>query len=268
MTTATNLGSYANVNGINLYYQLHGEGDPLILLHGGFGLIEMFEPLLPALRARHQVIGVDLQAHGRTADIDRPMSYAAMADDVAALINHLGLTSVDVVGYSMGGGVALQVAIRHPALVRKLVTISAPFKSDGWYPDVAANIGAITEDLMKGTIPYEAYINVAPDPTGMSHLIARMKELTQESYDWSAGVAALTMPTLIVVGDADSVQLDHALEMFRLLGGGTAANSAGVKSKSQLVVLPGQLHWELPDRPDLLLPVLASFLDAPSATNS
>jgi pimeloyl-ACP methyl ester carboxylesterase len=129
-------GAYAEVNGLSLYYEVHGEGEPLILLHGGVGAIEMFGEVLPLLARGRRVIGVDLQAHGRTADIDRPMTYEAMADDMAALIEHLGVGEADVMGYSLGGGVALQTAIRHPEAVRKAVLVSTPFKRDGWYPEV------------------------------------------------------------------------------------------------------------------------------------
>src|SRR5947199_1995690 len=158
-------GHYADVNGIKLYYEIHGTGRPLILLHGGLGAIEMFGPNLPALAKGRQVIAVDLQGHGRTADIDRPLSVALMADDIAALIRHLGLENADVLGYSLGGGVALQTAIRHPEVVRKLVVVSSAFKRDGWYPEVLAGMAAMNAEaarFMVGSPPHQVYVAAAP----------------------------------------------------------------------------------------------------------
>ena len=142
-------GRYANVNGLRMYYEIHGKGQPLVLLHGGLGVIGMFEQILPGLVETRQVIGVELQAHGHTADINRPLSFDLMADDIAALIKHLGLKSADIFGYSLGGGVALQTAIRHPDVVRKLVIVSAPYKSDGWYPEVRAGMSAMNAEAAK-----------------------------------------------------------------------------------------------------------------------
>ena len=254
-------GSYALVNGLNLYYEIHGIGQPLILLHGGFGLIEMFSQILPTLAQHYQVIAVDLQAHGRTADIDRPLRYEAMADDIAALVKHLGLDNADLLGFSLGGGVALQTAIRHPDLVRKLVLVSTPFRKDGWTDGTLAGMASIDAEAMKGTIMHESFINTAPKPDEWPRLAAQTKQLLGgAAYDWTAAVAALKTPTLVVVGDSDSVKLDHALEMFRLLGGGKADSGP---SASQFAVLPGFAHWNMVLRADLLLPVVMSFL-APS----
>ena len=150
-------GNYAEVNGIRLYYEVHGAGEPLVLLHGGLGAVEMFGEVLPLLAEGRQVVAVDLQAHGRTADIDRPLGYEAMADDLAALIEHLGFERADFMGYSLGGGAALQTAIRHPGAVRKLVVVSTPFKRDGWYPEVLAGMGQMGPEAaepMKATPMY------------------------------------------------------------------------------------------------------------------
>src|SRR5829696_1281083 len=181
-------GAYAEVNGLNLYYEVRGEGEPLILLHGGFGAIEMFGEVLPLLAEGRQVIGVDLQAHGRTADIDRPMTYEAMADDVAALIGHLGLQKADVMGYSLGGAVALQTATRHPEAVRKAVLVSTPFKRDGWYPEVLAGMeqmGPEAAEPMKETPMYLLYAGVAPRPEDWPVLLSKVGELLRQDYDWS-----------------------------------------------------------------------------------
>lgn len=267
-TTATTAKTgYAPVNGLKLYYEIHGEGPPLVLLHGGFAMTGMFDELLPQLTANRQVIAVDLQGHGRTADIDRPLSLEAMGDDVAALITHLGFEKADVMGYSMGGGVALRMAIQHPALVRKLVLVSFPFRRNGWYPEMTAGmdqISAASAEFMKNTPVYHAYVAVAPDPDHFLALIDKMGEMMRRDYDWSAEVAALTMPTLLVIGDADGMPPSHAAQFFELLGGGKRDggwDGSGM-SNSQLAILPSTTHYNSADSP-LLVPIVAPFLDAP-----
>src|SRR5215207_421424 len=202
-------GNYAEVNGLEMYYEIHGTGEPLILLHGGVGAIEMFGEVLPLLAEGRQVIAADLQAHGRTADIDRPLSFESMADDIAALIEHLGFEKADVMGYSLGGGVALQTAIRHPEVVRKLVVVSTPFKRDGWYPEILAGMeqmGPEAAEPMKQTPMYQLYASVAPKPEDWPVLLTKLGQLLGQDYDWSEEVAAIEVPTMIVVGDADSVR--------------------------------------------------------------
>ena len=204
-----NSGKHAAVNGLDLYYEIHGEGEPLILLHGGVGAIEMFGEVLPLLAEGRRVIAVDLQAHGRTVDIDRPTTFEAMADDVAALIEHLGLGEADVMGYSLGGGVALRTAIQHPEAVSKLVLVSTPFKRDGWYPEVLAGMeqmGPAAAEPMKQTPMYQLYSSVAPRPEDWPVLLTKLGELLAQDYDWSEEVAAMEVPAMIVVGDADSVR--------------------------------------------------------------
>jgi pimeloyl-ACP methyl ester carboxylesterase len=193
-----NKGNHAAVNGLELYYEIHGEGDPLILLHGGVGAIEMFGEVLPLLAGRRRVIAVDLQAHGRTADIDRPMTFEAMAEDVAALIEHLGLGEADVMGYSLGGGVALRTAIQHPEVLRKLVLVSTPFKRDGWYPEVLAGMeqmGPAAAEPMKQTPMYQLYSSVAPRPEDWPVLLTKLGELLGQDYDWSEEVTAIEAHT-------------------------------------------------------------------------
>src|SRR5881227_417069 len=182
------VGHYADVNGIKLYYETAGTGRPLVLLHGGLGALEMFGPNLAALAKGRQVIAVDLQGHGRTADIDRPLSVALMADDIAALIEHLGLASADVMGYSLGGGVALQTAIRHPEVVRKLVVVSSAFKRDGWYPEVLAGMAAMNAEaarFMVGSPPHQVYVAAAPDAEGWIGMVSKTGDLLRQDYDWS-----------------------------------------------------------------------------------
>jgi pimeloyl-ACP methyl ester carboxylesterase len=243
-------GSYAPVNGLNMYYEIHGSGEPLILLHGGVGAIEMFGEVLPLFAEGRQVIAVDLQAQGRTADIARPLSFELMADDIATLIAHLGFESTDVMGYSLGGGVALQAAIRHPEVVRKLVVVSTPFKRDGWYPEVLAGMGQMGPEVaepMKQTPMYQVYARVAPKLEDWPVLLTKLGQLLGQDYDWSNDVAAMEVPTLIVVGDADSVRTAHAVQFEELLGGGKADagwDGSGM-SNARLAILPTTTHYNI-----------------------
>jgi pimeloyl-ACP methyl ester carboxylesterase len=264
---APGAGNYAEVNGLNMYYEIHGSGEPLILLHGGVGAIEMFGEVLPLLAEGRRVVAVDLQAHGRTADVDRPLSYEKMADDIAALIGHLDLKKADVMGYSLGGGVALQTAIRHPGVVRKLVLVSTPFKRDGWYPEILAGMGQMGPEAaepMQQTPMYQLYASVAPRPEDWPVLLTKLGQLLGEDYDWSEDVAAIEVPTLIVVGDADSVRTAHAVRYFELLGGGKADagwDGSGM-SDARLAILPATTHYNIFFSPTLASTV-TPFLDAP-----
>lgn len=258
---------YAPVNGLNLYYEIHGSGEPLILLHGGLGLTSMFGEVLSLLAAGRQVIPVDLQAHGRTADIDRPMRYELMADDIAALIRHLGYATATVMGYSLGGGVALRTAIQHPALVKKLVLVSAPFRQDGWFPEIAsgmAQMSGAAAEFMKDTPMYQSYVGVAPQPDQFPVLLDKIGEMLRQDYDWSDEVATLKMPTLLVYGDADSVPPTHAAQFFELLGGGRrdAGWDGSGMSTARLAILPGTTHYAIVSDPALAHTV-TPFLDAP-----
>lgn len=261
---ATPQTGYAPVNGLELYYEIHGEGDPLILLHGGLATIEMIFPaLLPQLSASRQVIAVEFQGHGHTPDIDRPFSYEQFADDVAALIEYLGFERADVMGFSLGGGVALQTAIRHPDAVRKLVIVSAPFASSGWYPEVFAGMGSVNAgaaEFMLETPMYQAYAAVAPKLEDWPTLLQKSGDLLRPEYDWSEQVAALTIPVLIVAGDADSVTPAHAVEFFGLLGGGKADGAQGGRPASQLVIVPDVTHFTILYRADILVPAVNNFL--------
>ena len=264
---ATGAGQYAPVNGLNLYYERYGSGPPLVLLHGGFGVIgQMFGHLIPLLAPQREVIAVELQGHGHTGDIDRPLSYEALADDIAALLRHLGLAQADVCGYSLGGGVALQTAIRHPEVVGKLVLISAPARRQGWYPATLAGMAAVNGVVAAtwgGSPLYEAYAAVAPNVAAWPALADKLQALLGTEYDWSAQVGALPMPVLIVVGDADAVRTAHAVELFGLLGGGQQPAGLGVPlPPGQLAILPGTTHYDIIFRTDLLLPILTTFLAA------
>ena len=263
---------YAHVNGLGLYYEVHGVGEPLVLLHGGLGAIEMFGGVLPLLAEGRRVIAVDLQAHGRTADVDRPISYESMADDMGALIQHLRFGGADVMGYSLGGGVALQTAIRHPGAVRKLVVASTPFRRDGWYPEVLAGMGQMGPEAaepMKGTPMYELYSSIAPRLEDWPVLLTKLGRLLRQDYDWSEEVKEISAPTMIVVGDADSVRTAHAVEFFELLGGGKADagwDGSGMPN-ARLAILPATTHYDIFSSPALASAV-APFLDAPMPESS
>jgi pimeloyl-ACP methyl ester carboxylesterase len=236
-----------------------------VLLHGGLDTIALnFERLLPLLAGARQVIAAELQGHGHTADIDRPLGYEQMADDVAALLAQLGIAQADVFGFSVGGGVALQTAIRHPQAVRKLLVASAPYQRAGWHPEVLAAIAAMDASAMEGSPWHATYVKVAPRPGDWSKLVAKVRRFVPEAdYDWTDDIRAIEVPTLLMVGDADSIRLAHAVEMFGLLGGGQADGDLRGRPASRLAVLPEATHLTMMARIELLLPVLTSFLDAP-----
>lgn len=259
---------YAPVNGLEMYYEVHGSktgsGQPLVLLHGSFMSIDTnWGQLLPALAEHRQVIAIEQQGHGRTADIDRPLTYAQMADDVAALLASLEIERADILGYSMGGYIALEFAIRHSERVRKLVVVSAAFNGEGSYPEVATGIAAITPELFAGSPIESDYARLAPNPDNWPRLIGKIQQLNAAWQGWAPEViAGIALPTLIVIGDSDGVRPEHAAEMFRRLGGGVFGDFAGLPD-SQLAVLPGTTHVGVMMRTDLLLAIIPPFLDAP-----
>jgi pimeloyl-ACP methyl ester carboxylesterase len=262
-------GQYAEVNGISLYYETHGSGRPLILLHGGLGSGEMFGPILPALAERHQVIAVDLQGHGRTADIDRPIDPRLMADDIAALIEHLGLDRPDVVGYSLGGGVALLTAAQYPSLVGRLVAASANIRPDAIYPEMRAQQGqvnAAAAEFMKDTPMYQLYQRVAPRPEDFPRLLDKVGEAMAKDFDFSEEVRGLQVPTLVVAADADMAPPSHYVEVFKLLDGGLRdggwAGEGRPKGGHALAILPGLTHYDIFASP-LFVAVTLAFLDQP-----
>ena len=259
---------YADVNGLAMYYEILGSGDPVVLLHGAFMSTGPMGEMVTALAGTRQVVAVDLQGHGHTADIDRPLSYEQMADDVAALVRHLGFERTDVFGYSMGGGVALQVAMRHPGLVRKLVVASASSTSDGVYPEVWEGIEQISPELFAGTPWKEEYDRVAPDPDAFPTLVEKMKQLDLQPFAWPPEeVRAISAPTMVVVGDSDGTTPEHAVELFRLRGGGVFGDLVGLPS-ARLAVLPGTTHVGLIGRVDWLAPMVGEFLDASEAESA
>jgi pimeloyl-ACP methyl ester carboxylesterase len=267
-------GAYADVNGMHLYYETYGpargektEAPPLVLLHGGLGSGEMFAPIVPALAEGRRVIAVDLQAHGRTPDIDRQIDPRTMSDDIAALVRHLGLGKVDLLGYSLGGGVALHTAVRHPEVVRKAILVSAHAYRDAVYPELAAQSGALNAslaDAMRGTPMHELYQRVAPRPDDFGRLLDKMGEWIRSPFDYRADYAALRVPTLIACADADGAPPRHYVELFESLGGGQRDGgwdgSGRPEGGHALAVLPGLTHYTIFASP-LLAQVATDFLD-------
>jgi pimeloyl-ACP methyl ester carboxylesterase len=255
----------ATVNGIELAYQVHGSGRPLVLLHGGFGSVEMFGPNVAALAAGRSVIGVDLQSHGRTPAVDRPMRFETMADDVAALIGHLGHEQADVMGFSFGGGVALRTAIQHPDSVRRLVVVSAPFRRDGWHPEMVAGFATMGPEIaepFKQTPMYATYREIAPRVEDWPILVTQLTGLLKLDYDWTDEVRGLPMPVMIVAGDADGLPPRHAVELFELLGGGRrdAVWDHSGMTRHALAILPRATHYEI-NVALALASSVAAFLD-------
>jgi len=270
-THAKGTGEYADVNGINLYYETHGSGRPLILLHGGLGSGEMFEPVLPQLTQHHQVITVDLQGHGRTADIDRPLDAVLMAGDIAALIDHLELARPDVVGYSLGGGVAFHTAAKYPAKVRRLVMVSANIRPDAIYPEMRAQQGQVTAaavDFMKDTPMYQLYQRVAPRPQDFPRLLDKIGAAMSKDFDFTEEVRGLQVPTMVVAADADMAPPSHYVEVFNLLDGGLRdggwMGEGRPKGGHALAILPGLTHYNIFSSP-LLASATLAFLDSPAA---
>ena len=262
-------GDYADVNGIHLYYETHGQGRPLILLHGGLGSGEMFGPLLPALAAGHRVIAVDLQGHGRTADIDRPISPQLMAGDIAALIGHLGLDRPDLMGYSLGGGVAFHTAIQHPELIRRLILVSTNVRRSATYADMLGQQGqlsAASAEFMKDTPMYQLYQQVAPRPEDFPRLLDKMGQSMANDFDFTDQVRGLKVPTMFACADADMFPPSHAVEVFALLDGGQ--RDGGWQGEGRpagghaLAIIPGETHYSVFASPVLAAAAIA-FLDAP-----
>ncbi|MEX2124683.1 MAG: alpha/beta hydrolase [Woeseia sp.] len=248
-TRAPIKNGHVEVNGVNYYYEVHGEGEPLLLLHGGLGSIDMFGPVLPILAEHRQVIGVDLHGHGRTALGERKISLIDMGDDLSVLLTELGYNQVDVLGYSLGGGVGFRLAVQHPETVRRLALVSAPFAQDGFFPEMLpqqASVNAGMAEAMKDTPMYQSYKAVAPHPEEFPQLLDRMGELMRKPYDWSEDVKKLEMPVMLVYGDSDMIRPEHIVEFYQLLGGGLkdAGWMREHMSQNRLAILPDLTHYE------------------------
>lgn len=267
MLPAPSKSGYAPVNGVEVYYAIYGEGDPLVLLHGGLANIDMFGPNVALLAQGRQVIAIDLQGHGHTLPFDRPMSYEAMADDVAGVIRYLGFEKADIMGYSLGGGTALRVAIQHPELVDRLVVVSAPYAWAGWHDYNQQGMRSMTPDMaegMKGSPLYESYAAVAPDVNNFPVLIGQVAAMMQHDFDWSAAVEQIKAPTLLIYGDWDAVRTSHIASFFELLGGGQqdALWDGSGMNANRLAIIPNATHYNIfnDTRPG---EATIAFLDAP-----
>jgi pimeloyl-ACP methyl ester carboxylesterase len=259
-------------NGVDYYHELHGEGEPLLLLHGGLGSIDMFGPVLPILAEHREVIGVDLHGHGRTTLGDRKIDPVDMGDDMAVILDRLGYGQVDVMGYSLGAGVAFRLAAQHPDKVRRLVLVSASYSTDGLHVEMRPQPGAVRgemADSMKGTPMYESYMAVAPRPEDFPKLLDRIGELMSRTFDWSDDIPKLTMPVMLVFGDSDMFRPDHIVDFYRRLGGGLkdAGWQREHQSPNRLAILPDLTHYDIFLDPELARTVLP-FLDGKRKSHS
>ena len=254
---------YAPINGLKMYYEIHGSGEPVVLLHGAFMTItNNWTGWIDELSKTRKVIAIEMQGHGRTADIDRDISSANLADDVAALLDHLKIPRADLIGYSMGGGVAMQCAVRHPDKVRKVVVISSTFRRDGMVKEGRDALPKLTAEAFKGS-PIEAeYKKLSPTPDEFPNFVKRVLAMASKGHDIGADkLKATTAPMFFIHGDADGIRLEHVAEMFRLKGGG-AHGDMGPRSASRLAILPDTTHVTLMQRMLVIVPMVNDFLDA------
>ncbi|MBJ8342539.1 alpha/beta fold hydrolase [Antrihabitans sp. YC3-6] len=263
--TAAEPGRYASVNGLNMYYEVHGEANgqpPLVLLHGGLSATgTSFGQLLPGLAEGRQVISIEQQAHGHTADIDRPVTIATMADDTLDLLDQIGVEQADFFGYSIGAGIALEIEVSHPEKVRKAVLATVSYNTSGMQPGMTEGVGQITSEMMDGTPFKDEFVAIAPHPDQFDKTLQRMKETDESTINYTPEqIKGIQAPTLIIAADNDIVTPEHTTEMYRLLGGGIEGTQG--LPKSQLAVIPGTSHITLVQQPAVLLPIIGSFLDA------
>ena len=253
-------GKRVQIHGMQMYYEVSGQGDPLIVLHGAYMNIPSMGAIIPKLAATHRVYALEFQGHGRTTDVDRPITYANLADDVAAFMDALGLAKADVFGYSMGAEAGLQLAIRHPGKVTKLVVASAAYDLRGWQPEFQAAIPQMTVEMIVG-MPFAAeYRKLAPKPDGFPALVEKLIALEKQPMAWEQEVKKIKIPVLIVCGDADVMTLEHSVALFRLLGGGVMGDMGKPLAASRLAVLPATSHTAVITQPDLLIALIEPFL--------
>jgi pimeloyl-ACP methyl ester carboxylesterase len=269
---ATAKTGYAKANGIDYYYEISGQGEPLLLLHGGLGSFDMFSPILPTLTDHRTVIGVDLQGHGRTLLGDRPLDLRALGDDMSVVLEQLGYPQVDVLGYSFGGGVAFTLAAQHPGNVRRLVLVSAGFADDGFYPGIREQqkqVGAAAAEYMKDTPMYKSYAAVAPKVDDFPRLLQAIGDLMRKPYDFSEDAKKLRMPTMLVFGDSDMYRPEHVVQFYQLLGGGLqdAGWQRETMSKNRLAIIPDATHYDIFFSPQLV-PTVLPFLDGKSTAKT
>ena len=253
---------YANVNGLKMYYEVYGKGKPIVLLHGSYMNIPLnWSHIIPLFAKDRKVIVAEMQGHGRTKDISREFSYEGMADDVSGLLKHLKIDSADILGYSMGGGIAFQVAMRHPEQVRRLVVLSGTYAHDGWWPDAEASFATFTPDMFKGTSIQKQYDSLGNDPDHFPEFVKKVISIDLKPYDWSRDVKNIQAPIFMAIGDADGVRYEHVLDLFRAKGGGKMGDIHGLP-KSRLAIVPGTTHVGMMQRTDWLIPMITDFLDS------
>lgn len=253
---------YADVNGLKMYYEVYGTGKPIVLLHGSFMNIPLnWSDIIPLFAKDRKVIVAEMQGHGRTKDISREFSYEGMADDVSGLLKHLKIDSADILGYSMGGGVAFQFAVRHPEQLRRLVVLSGTYAHDGWWPDVEAMFATMNADMFKGSPIQKQYDSLGNDPARFPEFVKKVMSIDLKPYDWSKEVKNIKAPIFMAVGDADGVRYEHALELFRAKGGGKMGDIHGMPA-SRLAIIPGTTHVGMMYQTDLLIPMITDFLDS------
>jgi pimeloyl-ACP methyl ester carboxylesterase len=258
-------GDRVEVNGMKMYYETSGQGEPLVVLHGAYMNIPSMGAIIPRLAKTRKVYAVELQGHGRTTDIDRPITYPNLADDVAAFMNAVGLKKADVFGYSMGAAVGLQLAIRHPAKVNKLAAASVAYDVNGWQPAFRDFIPQMNVDMFLGMPFAEEYRKLAANPNGFPALVKKLIALEHEPMAWEKDVEALKTPVLIVTGDADVATLEHSVAMFRLLGGGGMGDMGQPLPASRLAVMPATSHTAVITQVDLLVAFVEPFLKGETA---
>jgi len=263
---------YVEANGVNYWYEIRGKGEPVLLLHGGLFTTELFGPVLTKLAETRRVIGVHLHGHGRTELGTRKINLVDIGRDLGVVLTKLGLRQVDVMGYSFGGGAAFQLAAQHPEMVRRLVLVSTPYAQNGFFPEMLpqqAAVGAAMADAMKETPMYKSYVAVAPRPQDFPRLLDAMGEFMRQPYDWSATVKQLTMPVMLVYGDADMIRPEHIISFYHLLGGGLkdAGWMRENMSRNRLAIVPDLTHYEIGAAPILATTVLP-FLNGESGSKS
>jgi pimeloyl-ACP methyl ester carboxylesterase len=252
-------GRRVSVNGMQMYYEVSGSGEPLVVLHGAYMNIPSMGAIVPRLARTHKVYALEFQGHGRTTDIDRPITYPNLADDVAAFMDAVGIEKADVFGYSMGAAAGLQLAIRHPAKVNRLVAASGAYDATGWQPEFREMIPRMTVDMLPAVLDRE-YRKLAPNPHGFRELARKLIALEREPMAWEAAVKALKAPVLIIAGDADVATLEHTVAMFRLLGGGVMGDMGTPLPASRLAILPATSHTAVITQVDLLHALIEPFL--------
>lgn len=252
-------GQRAKVNGMQMYYEVSGKGEPLVVLHGAYMNIPAMGAIIPALAKTHRVFALEFQGHGRTNDIDRPITYPNLADDVAAFMDAVGLKKADVFGYSMGAGAGLQLAIRHPEKVNRLVVASVAYDARGFQPEFTAMIPQMSVEMFPPQLEQE-YRKLAVNPNGFRALATKLIQLEKEPLAWEADVKALKLPVFIIAGDADVATLEHTVAMFRLLGGGGMGDMGKPLPQSRLAILPASSHTAVITQVNLLHPMIEQFL--------